>query len=83
LNREYTAKGKPLIEFKPFFKHIDVLPLHSKDWLSRLSTNRLKQTIQDAAALGMSTETRGTDPMPAYFAALNFGQGPDTKKPHY
>jgi DNA-directed RNA polymerase subunit beta' len=76
MNREFVANGKEPIEYKPFFKHIDVLPLHSRDWLSRLSTNRLKQTIQDAAAMGMSSDTRGTDPMPAYFAGLSFGKNP-------
>ena len=74
LNREYKAEGKELISFKPTFKSIEVLPLDSKDWLSRTTTNRITQTIQDAAAQGMESDVKGTDPMPAYLYGLSFGQ---------
>ena len=83
LNRGFKAEGLPEIEYKPYFKSIDVLPLDSKDWLSRLTTNRLKQTIQDAASMGMSSNTKGTDPMAAYLAALGFGQNLDPKKKQF
>lgn len=74
INRELNKKGLDLIEYKPFFKSIDVLPLYSDDWLSRLTTNRLRQTVQDAAAQGMSSKLHGTDPMPAYLHATTFGK---------
>lgn len=80
MNRDFAKEGKEEIQYKPFFKSIDVLPLQSRDWLSRLSTNRLKQTMQDAAAQGMETNLKGTDPIPAYFAGLQFGQDLDPKK---
>ena len=74
LNREYKKEDKPLIQYRPIFKSIEVLPLDSKDWLSRLTTNRIVQTIQDAAAQGMSSDVKGVDPMPAYLYGLSFGQ---------
>ena len=74
LNREYKAEGKPLIGFRPIFKSIEVLRLDTKDWLSRTTTNRITQTIQDAAAQGMESNVKGTDPMPAYLYGLSFGQ---------
>jgi DNA-directed RNA polymerase subunit beta' len=83
MNREFEKEGKPLIEYKPYFKSIDVLPLQSKDWLSRLTTNRLKQTMQDAAAQGMESNTNGTDPMSAYLVGLHFGQNIDPKKKQF
>jgi DNA-directed RNA polymerase subunit beta' len=84
LNRELLAEGKPQIEYKPFFKSISVLPLHSDDWLSRLTTNRLKQTIQEAASMGMESDVKGTDPMSAYLYGLDFGKDVDpTKKKFY
>jgi len=80
LNREFQAEGKPSIEYKPFFKSLSVLPLHNEDWLSRLSTNRLRQTIQEASAMGMESDTKGTDPMSSYLYGLDFGQETDPKK---
>jgi hypothetical protein len=80
LNREYAKEGLPLIESRSFFKSIDVLPLHKKDWLGRLTTNRLKQTIQDAAAQGMESDIKAQDPTSAYLYGLEFGQANDPKK---
>jgi DNA-directed RNA polymerase subunit beta' len=82
INRELESEGKPTVKYSPFFKSIDVLPLEGEDWLSRLTTNRLKQTIQDAAAMGYESNIKGTDPMPAYLHATDFGQDldPDKKK---
>jgi DNA-directed RNA polymerase subunit beta' len=80
LNREFAKEGKPLIEYRPFFKSIDVLPLDNKDWLSRLTTNRIKQTIQEAAATSSESTIKGTDPMTAYLYGLEFGKDVDPKK---
>ena len=74
LNREYKKADNELIEYRPIFKSIEVLPLDTKDWLSRVTTNRIVQTIQDAAAQGMSSDVKGVDPMPAYLYGLSFGQ---------
>ena len=79
MNREFAAEGKPAIEYKPFFKSISVLPLESKDWISRLTTNRIKQTIQDAAGQGMESDIKGVDPMSAYLYGLDFGKNLDPK----
>jgi DNA-directed RNA polymerase subunit beta' len=83
INRELALNGKPLIAYTPFFKSIDVLPLESEDWLSRLTTNRLKQTIQEGAAMGYETNLKGTDPMPAYLQGTSFGQELDPEKKQF
>jgi DNA-directed RNA polymerase subunit beta' len=80
LNREFIKEGKEPIEYRPFFKSIDVLPLINPDWLSRLTSNRIKQTLQEAPAKGLSTNLKGIDPMPAYLYGLEFGQKIDPKK---
>lgn len=80
LNRELEKEGKPQIEYKPFFKSIEVLPLKSNDWLGRLTTNRLVQTIQDAASMGQEGDIKGTDPMAAYLYGLEFGKDLKPKK---
>lgn len=84
LNRTFTEEGKPTIQFKPYWKSISVLPLDSNDWLSRLTTNRLKQTIQEAASMGLESDVKGVDPTSAYLYGLEFGKDLDpTKKKFY
>jgi DNA-directed RNA polymerase subunit beta' len=83
VNRALIAAGKQPIKFSTFFKSIDVLPLEGEDWLSRLTTNRLKQTIQEAAAMGYESNLKGTDPMPAYLAGISFGQDLDSAKKRF
>ena len=80
VNRQQGIDGKASIKFTPVFKSIDVLPLEEPDWLSRLTTSRLKQTMQEAVTTGMTTNLKGTDPMPAYLAATEFGQNLDFDK---
>jgi DNA-directed RNA polymerase subunit beta' len=80
LNREFEKEGKPQIEYRPYFKSIGVLPLKDADWLKRLTTNHLVQTIQDAAAMGGEGDTKGTDPMSAYLYGLEFGKEINPKK---
>ena len=79
VNRQLSSEGGNQIKFTPVFKSIDVLPLEENDWLSRLTTNRLKPTIQEAVTTGMTTNTKGTDPMPAYLQGTHFGQDLDLK----
>jgi len=77
LNDERKKVGKDKIKYKEYFRSIKMLPGDSQDWLSRLGTTRLKQTVQDAAATGMSSSIHGNDPVPAYMYGLEFGK---TKK---
>ena len=83
MNRELKAAGKELIKHTPFFKSIDVLPMENEDWLARLTTNRLKQTIQDSAAMGAQTNIHGHDPMPGYLYGTEFGQLNPKEKKYY
>jgi hypothetical protein len=83
MNREFVAGGKPAIQYKPYFKSISVLPLDSNDWLSRLTTNRLKQTIQEAAGMGLESDVKGVDPTSAYLYGLGFGKDIDPKRKRF
>ena len=79
LNRRRQEEKKKPIKFRPYFRSIDMLPLDSDDWLSRLSTNRLKDTIVQAASQGMRSSIHGPDPMPGYLHATEFGQDLDAE----
>lgn len=80
INRGLVAEGKDPIKYTPYFASIDVLPLDSNDWLGRLTTNRLKKTLQDAAAEGLTTDLKGIDPLTAYLSATHLNQKLDPKK---
>lgn len=80
INEERTRKQQPLISFTPYFRSISMLPGDKQDWLSRLTTERLKQTITEGAATGMATNIKGNDPLPAYIYGLDFGKDFNPKK---
>ena len=80
MNRELVEQGKSKIEYMPYFAPVDILPMYSKDWLSRLTTNRLVGTLQEAPAQGMETNVKGTDPLTAYLHATTFGQDLNPKE---
>lgn len=46
-----------------------------KNWISKLSFNRLHNTIQEAAALGSSSPIHSTEPVASYVIGNEFGEG--------
>lgn len=46
-----------------------------KNWVSKLSFNKLHKTIQEAAALNQSSPIHGTEPITAYMMGTEFGGG--------
>jgi len=79
-NKERKAEGLPQIEYKPYFKSINVLPHERDDWLSRVTSNNIKMVIQDSAAKASKTNIHGYDPMPAYLYANEFATQFDPEK---
>ena len=50
VNRERKQQGLGLIEFNPYFKSVDTLNVDAEDWMTRVTTNRVK----DGLARGMA-----------------------------
>lgn len=75
VNKERMEKGLDTIKFTPKFISIAQAPTIEDDWLSRLTTRYLKNTVRDGVARGMASNLHGTDPMPAYLQAEEFGKG--------
>ena len=66
---------KKKLEFTPFVKPIDQIPLMSTDWVSRLGHRRLKDTLTKAPAEVWDSDTRGTSPYPSLvYGAEDFGK---------
>lgn len=80
INRERAQNNKELIQYQPVFKSIAILPTYATDWLGKLTTSRLKDAILDAASFAQTTNLKGTDPMPAYLHAIDFGQKSEPAK---
>jgi hypothetical protein len=78
INKERRKANLPEIKYEPFFKSIQVLPQDREDWMSRVATNRIIQAIRESAATGAASQIHGNDPIPAYFAATEFGRKPDS-----
>lgn len=74
LNKERKTKGLAEIKYDPKYVSIEQAPTLEDDWLSRLTTRYLKTTIRDGVAKGMETHIHGSDPMPGYLYAEEFGQ---------
>jgi len=77
-NKTRKEVGLKPLRFKPYFKPISTWHTDVEDWLSRFGANRLKQAIQDGAAMGMASNIHGHDPVPGYMYGLEFGE----KKPY-
>jgi DNA-directed RNA polymerase subunit beta' len=80
INRSRIAAGLEPVEIKPFFQSIDMLPGNTNDWLGRLTTNRLKDTLTQAPAVGMVSNVKGMDPLTGYLYGAEFGKDFDPKK---
>jgi len=80
LNRKRKKEGLELIEYKPFFKSIQTLNVDSDDWLTKVTTNRIKAALTTGASKGQFANIKGKDPIPAYIYAEEFGKNTNPEK---
>jgi DNA-directed RNA polymerase subunit beta' len=74
IKKVFINKKLPDVEFvmKPFAMN----PLLDKDWMARLSHRYLKDTIQQAAHFGETSDIHGYHPVPAYAYGAELRHGP-------
>lgn len=63
------------LSVKPIVPGLQSLKFLDKNWISKLSFNKLHTTIREAAALGQSSPVHGTEPITAYTMGTEFGEG--------
>lgn len=63
------------LKVSPVVPGLQTSKLLDKNWISRLSFAKLKNTIQEAAALGSSSDVHSTDPITPYILGNEFGEG--------
>lgn len=59
----------------PIVPGLQTAKLLDKNWISKLSFSKLKDTITQAAALGESSDIHSTDPITPYIMGTEFGEG--------
>lgn len=64
---------------KPIVPGLQNLKLLDKNWISKLSFNRLPRTIIEAAALHQSSPIHSTEPVTSYILGTEFGEGENGK----
>jgi len=83
LNKERRKLKLPKIKFKEYFKSIDTLNTDARDWLTRITSNRVKAGLITAASQGQYSNFKGKDPIPAYLYGDDFGKKSDPSKGHF
>lgn len=72
-----TTRNAP--EIQPIMKSVIQTPLLRDDWMSRMSHRYLKKTLMEGAGMGLASNLRSSNPVPAYVMSNRFGQGPGGK----
>lgn len=80
LNRKRKKEHLEPIKYEPYFKSVETLNTDNEDWLTKVTTNRIKAALRVGAAKGQYGNIKGKDPIPAYIYANNFGKNTDYVK---
>jgi DNA-directed RNA polymerase beta subunit/DNA-directed RNA polymerase beta' subunit len=81
-NRNLSAGKKPIIH-EPMIRGARQMALDQhEDWMARLNFQELRNTLLEGTAKGWKTNLHGTNPIPAYAYAAEFGKG-TPKAPHH
>jgi DNA-directed RNA polymerase subunit beta' len=73
-NKALIAQGMQPIQHTPVLKGIDIMPLEvQEDWMAQLNHIRLRESLQDSAALGAVSDLHGTNPIPGIAYGAEFG----------
>jgi hypothetical protein len=63
------------VKVTPLVAGLQTAKLLDPNWISKLSFNHLRDTIQNAAVLGHRSDIHSTDPIAAYVMGNEFGEG--------
>lgn len=65
------------IRIRPIVPGLQTAKMLDKNWVSKLSFSRLRDTLKESAATGAESEVHSTDPIAAYMFGSEFGEGPN------
>jgi hypothetical protein len=69
-------KDKKAVQYRPILSGVEMLPLElQEDWIARLQSRQLKDTLIDAASEGWRSMLHSTHPIPGMAYGKSFGVG--------
>jgi DNA-directed RNA polymerase subunit beta' len=74
INKKRVHEGLDPIKYIPYFTSIEHGNVYQGDWLTRFTTNRIKNAVQEGVARGSYANLHGKDPIPAYLYGDEFGK---------
>lgn len=80
LNKERKHNGLDPIKYDSYFKSIDTLNVDNPDWLTSVTTNRVKSGLSKGMAKAQWADIAGKDPIPAYVYGDDFGRPSKKRK---
>jgi len=76
-NEKAKSKNEKLVVVTPLLKSVAMLPKELEtDWVARMNSGYIKDTLVDAAAEGWKTRVHSTHPIPAMAWGAEFGKPP-------
>lgn len=67
------------LRVKPIVPGLQTAKLLDKNWISKLSFSRLRDSLKESAATGSESEIHSTDPITSYTMGSEFGEGKEGK----
>lgn len=67
------------LKVTPIVPGLQTAKLLDKNWVSKLSFSKLRDTLKESAATNAESEIHSTDPITSYMIGNEFGEGPDGK----
>jgi len=67
------------LRVSPIVPGLQTAKLLDKDWVSKLSFSRLKDSLRESAATRLESNVHSTDPITSYMFGSEFGEGTDGK----
>lgn len=80
LNRIRKREGLDPIEYRPYFKSVQTSNTDAEDWMTKVTTNRVKAALTTGAAKAQYANLKGKDPIVAYLYGEDFGKNLDFQK---
>lgn len=72
--KEVSVTGSGL-KVTPIVPGLQTAKMLDRNWISKLSFSRLRDTLKDSAATGLHADVHSTDPITAYTMGSEFGEG--------
>ena len=72
--KSVDVKKKPIVH-TPTLRPLEFAPLSTYDWMSRLNSRNLMDTLTMGTSEGWTSDIHGYNPIPAYVFGTEFGKG--------